>query len=193
MATRAAMKKANREALLEAARQVFSTVGYEAATVRDIARASGLASGSFYNYFVDKDEIFGVIVDGTFDTLDASLPAARRSATDLRGFLHGPYRLVVLVALDDPETAAIIARNQTAFRELFYLARAKSSIQRELEADLRDWTASGRMAPHQTGPMAEAMISLGMDLLVQVALDPDSADARVAFLVDLFSRALRPG
>ena len=53
MSRRAATKKANREELVAAARQVFATVGYEACTVRDIARASSLASGSFYNYFVD--------------------------------------------------------------------------------------------------------------------------------------------
>ena len=133
-----------------------------------------------------------MVVAETFDALDQSLPRARRSATDARGFLYGPYRLVALVALDDPERAAIIARNQTAFREVFYLAPAKSSIQSELEQDLRDWVDAGRFAPHEVAPMAEAMISLGMDLLVQVALDPESADARVEFLVDLFSRALLP-
>ena len=44
-------KAANRAALLEAARDVFGELGFEAAGVRDIVRRTDLASGTFYNYF----------------------------------------------------------------------------------------------------------------------------------------------
>ena len=48
-------KRANREAILAAARRVFSDIGYGAASVRDIVRGTDLASGTFYNYFPDKE------------------------------------------------------------------------------------------------------------------------------------------
>jgi hypothetical protein len=41
----------NRQAILDAAREVFGELGYDAATVRDIIRRTGLASGTFYNYY----------------------------------------------------------------------------------------------------------------------------------------------
>ena len=37
-------------------------MGYGAASVRDIVRRTDLASGTFYNYFKDKDEIFEAVV-----------------------------------------------------------------------------------------------------------------------------------
>src|ERR1700756_3535317 len=43
-------KQQNRRAILDAARAVFSELGYETATVRDIIRRTGLAAGTFYNY-----------------------------------------------------------------------------------------------------------------------------------------------
>ncbi|MDX6656088.1 MAG: hypothetical protein QOH62_881, partial [Solirubrobacteraceae bacterium] len=41
-------KAANRTAILDAARVVFSQIGYGAATVRDIVRETDLATGTFY-------------------------------------------------------------------------------------------------------------------------------------------------
>src|SRR5260221_3323149 len=55
-------KAENRAALLKAARSVFAEMGYGAAGVRDIVRRTDLASGTFYNYFKDKGEIFEAVV-----------------------------------------------------------------------------------------------------------------------------------
>src|SRR5262249_45547626 len=56
-------KAANRTAILAAARKVFAQLGYEAATVRDIIRGTDLASGTFYNYFRSKEEVFEALAD----------------------------------------------------------------------------------------------------------------------------------
>lgn len=51
-------KVANRQAIMDAAREVFGELGYETATVRDIIRRTGLAAGTFYNYYRSKDEVY---------------------------------------------------------------------------------------------------------------------------------------
>ncbi len=51
-------KVQNRKAILDAAREVFGEMGYDTATVRDIIRRTGLAAGTFYNYFRSKDEVY---------------------------------------------------------------------------------------------------------------------------------------
>jgi AcrR family transcriptional regulator len=56
-------KAANREAILDAARRVFAQLGYEGASVRDIIRGTDLASGTFYNYFRSKEEVFEALQD----------------------------------------------------------------------------------------------------------------------------------
>lgn len=47
-----------RDALLAAAREVFARDGYLATTTTTIAKAAGVANGSFYTHFTDKYEIF---------------------------------------------------------------------------------------------------------------------------------------
>jgi AcrR family transcriptional regulator len=56
-------KVANRQSILDAAREVFGELGYETATVRDIIRRTGLAAGTFYNYYRSKEEVFAALAD----------------------------------------------------------------------------------------------------------------------------------
>lgn len=47
-----------REALIEAAFELFGRQGYHGTTMRQIANRAGLTPGSIYNHFAGKDEIF---------------------------------------------------------------------------------------------------------------------------------------
>ena len=50
-------KAATRERVLDAARRRFAREGFEATTTRDIAREAGIAAGTLFNYFPNKDAI----------------------------------------------------------------------------------------------------------------------------------------
>ena len=73
-------KAANRAALLAAARDVFGELGYEAVGVRDIVRRTDLASGTFYNYFPDKEAVFRAVVEETGAEARAARPRRPRAA-----------------------------------------------------------------------------------------------------------------
>jgi AcrR family transcriptional regulator len=73
-------KAANRAAILEGARIIFAELGYEATTVRDIIRRTALASGTFYNYFKSKEEVFHALHDDGINRFKPLLRAARREA-----------------------------------------------------------------------------------------------------------------
>jgi AcrR family transcriptional regulator len=50
-------KAATRQRILEAARQLFATSGFEACTTRQIADAAGIATGTLFNYFATKEAV----------------------------------------------------------------------------------------------------------------------------------------
>jgi AcrR family transcriptional regulator len=52
-----------RNAIVAAAREVFERDGYLAARISDITATAGVAAGSFYTYFNDKEEVFAALVD----------------------------------------------------------------------------------------------------------------------------------
>jgi len=84
-------KAANRQAILAAARGVFAELGYEAATVRDIIRGTQLASGTFYNYFRSKEEVFEALADDGARRFRPILRLAREHASSFEDYLHSAF------------------------------------------------------------------------------------------------------
>jgi AcrR family transcriptional regulator len=84
-------KAANRQAILAAARRVFAQLGYEAATVRDIIRGTELASGTFYNYFRSKEEVFEALADDGAARFKPMLRAAREGTETFEDYLRTAY------------------------------------------------------------------------------------------------------
>lgn len=63
---RAQSKLKTRRRVLDAARQLFMERGYDAATIRDIAAAAGLSTGAVFASFVDKTDLFNVVMAEDF-------------------------------------------------------------------------------------------------------------------------------
>ena len=60
---RASNREAYREAILNAAADVFGRLGYTTAKIADIAETAGVATGTVYNYFDNKEAVFAAIVE----------------------------------------------------------------------------------------------------------------------------------
>ncbi len=69
-----------RAALIAAARKVFERSGYLDARLIDIAKEAGCATGSFYTYFANKEEVFAAVLEVARD--DMMHPGMGRVATD---------------------------------------------------------------------------------------------------------------
>src|SRR3978361_2256030 len=82
-------KVQNRQAILDAAREVFGELGYDNATVRDIIRRTGLAAGTFYNYYRSKEEVAAALSDDGARRFAPILKAQRETASDWEGFVRG--------------------------------------------------------------------------------------------------------
>jgi AcrR family transcriptional regulator len=61
-------KLTRKDEILRAAAKVIATKGFSSATVRDIAEASGILSGSLYHHFRSKDQILVEILQGMLGT-----------------------------------------------------------------------------------------------------------------------------
>lgn len=100
-------KAQNRETILAAARSVFAQMGFAGATVRDVIRATPLASGTFYNYFKSKEEVYQALRDDVALQVRPLLRQARQEATSLEGFLNASFRAFFdFIAARRPENQA---------------------------------------------------------------------------------------
>ncbi|ORW89543.1 TetR/AcrR family transcriptional regulator [Mycolicibacter terrae] len=83
-----------RDEILDAAAELFTTVGYAATSTRRIAESVGIQQASLYHHFAAKDDILDALLAGT---VDASLQLAAELLTE-----GGPAapRLHTLVVAD---------------------------------------------------------------------------------------------
>ena len=81
-----------RDVILERAADLFAKQGVAATTVREIAEAVGILSGSLYHHFSSKDAIVDAIVAGFMDDLvsryEAVLANDEGPAAKLRGLVQ---------------------------------------------------------------------------------------------------------
>ncbi|MDP1874385.1 TetR/AcrR family transcriptional regulator [Phenylobacterium sp.] len=79
---RALAKQQTRAKVLAAARELFSTQGYEGATIRDIAAAAGMSTGAVFANFTDKSELFREIMTSDLNAVQSAMSeAAARGRT----------------------------------------------------------------------------------------------------------------
>ena len=96
-----------RDVILERAADLFAKHGVAATTVREIAEAVGILSGSLYHHFASKEAIVDAIVSSFMDDLvrryDAVLAADGDPASRLRGLVHAS----IATSADHPHATEI--------------------------------------------------------------------------------------
>ena len=132
-------------------RDVFAEEGYGAVGVRDIIRRTDLASGTFYNYFPDKEAIFRALVEDTGAEARRRVRAARRQRQHGRGVrrgrLPGVLRVhrrgpgAVRVHAPQPRHAAHPVRRRRAARRA-PASWPRTCAPRSPRATCRRWTSS---------------------------------------------------
>lgn len=122
-----------RARLLEAAERAFSELGYAATTTKEIASRAGVATGTVYQYFVDKDALLREIaLSRLVDVADGSLkalevdppdPAASR-AGEVRERMRAMVTLVMDYHRADPSLHAVLTERRHCDPELDALTSA---------------------------------------------------------------------
>lgn len=112
-------KETNRTAILDAARRCFIEQGYETVTIRDVIRLTGLAAGTFYNYFPDKESLLHALIAARMSLLSEHMHEARRRAATIEEFLFETYRTAYEEICADTAFFALMFRNEPAVRSLY--------------------------------------------------------------------------
>jgi AcrR family transcriptional regulator len=77
-------KQATRARILAVARQRFRSQGFEATTIRDIAREINIATGTLFNYFDSKEEVAVALAEEAIGKARSEFMRKRRKAAPLR-------------------------------------------------------------------------------------------------------------
>jgi AcrR family transcriptional regulator len=83
---RQTQKEATRNRVIEAAKELFDTQGYQGTTIREIAAHAGVSVGSVFTTFASKYEVLSQVMadrlDGLYGELDRVMPHLRGATVD---------------------------------------------------------------------------------------------------------------
>jgi AcrR family transcriptional regulator len=145
--------QANRRAILDAATELFTTRGYAATTMNDIAERAGVALDTVYAAVGRKPAVFLELVETALSGTDQVVPARQRAyVRAIRAEPDAAHKLEIYArAIGDihGRLAPLLRVAQTApdpeVREVWQdIARRRAANMRELAQDLSD---TGQLRP----------------------------------------------
>lgn len=175
--SRAESQARTRELLVETARELFLRDGYHATSLEKVAEAAGFSKGAVYSNFRNKDELCLAVLDALHAAEAEQIVSAFHAGADgeqrLAAFNAWAQRMLgdagwtllevefAVQARRNPELRAELARRARG------LHRAIAGLIEQQEAEL------GVRAALPAEVLAPALLSLGIGLGMQRALDPE--------------------
>jgi AcrR family transcriptional regulator len=149
-------------------------------------RGTDLATGTFYNYFPDKEAVFRALLEESITEARALARAARRAARSPEEFVADAYRAYYTFLASDPQLFELVRRNSGTISAMFAGPTFGVTVS-ELEEDLRAGIAAGVIPDHDTAYMAAAMVGTAFEVGVRmVEREPPDVDGATRFATELF-------
>jgi len=181
--------------ILDAALRVFSEQGFHRTTVRDVARAAGVADGTIYIYFANKTELLVGLLDRLNETAQRNEQLAASSAGDFRTFFAAYLRQRMMILWPNarvfqavlPELLANAELRDLYFRQV--LAPTTAVAERFFAAEME----RGRMRRMDIPLTVRAIASTVFGLLVLQLLGDAEIATRWEELPDVLTTLLLDG
>ncbi len=144
-------------------------MGYGAASIRDIVRRTGLASGTFYNYFPDKASVFRAVLEERTTAMRARLREARAEATTVDGVVRAGFDAYFGFIAEDRPLFEMLRRNAGTVRTLFDTPALELGVL-ELLDDLRSLAGRGELPPSlDLEALSAAMGGVAFELAIRMS------------------------
>ena len=181
-------KERNRRVILDAARGVFGRQGYQTATVRDIIGATSLASGTFYNYFKSKDDVYAALREELALEVRPMLRAERYQAQTANDFIAGTFQAFLSHASQrSASLAAIDAFGDHASSGTRTIVMGGDDLRRDIQAAIE----RGVFAEVDAELLAAAIVGVAFEV-AEVLRQRNQGDANEAarFCSELILRGI---
>jgi len=157
-------RKLTRAKLIEAALRLFSTSGYEHATVDDISQAAGYSKGAYYFHFSTKDdillELMRIWIEGRNQVIAGELaeggdahPSLRSLLAEFFSYADAPQWYAVLLefwaqAVRNPEVSKRLSQAYATWRKQIAGAFEQAAAAGALRIESAEDAAAVALAAH---------------------------------------------
>ena len=184
-------KAQNRAKLLDAARKVFAEKGLGEATARDIVRETDLASGTFYNYFADKEDAFRALISEMSERSRAIVRVQRREpGLTVAERVANAYRAYFEFVVEERELFEVFRRNAGAVAVME--ASMFDEAITEMIEDMSEWEDAGDLPAVDLEYLATAGAGMGFQIATHlIDREPPDVEGATRFCTRMFLGGVR--
>lgn len=173
-------------ALIESAIAEFSLVGFEVATAKSIAARAKVATGTFYQYFENKNDILRVIAKGRFDGLHRRIQLFEPqivNESDLSGFKVEAQFLENLIFVyefhaQDPELHQVLEQRRALDSKLRQIMdEGENELRKQVLAFVKTFNISN------SGLVAENLFAMAEGLVHRLVFHSSNQDPEEALTI----------
>src|ERR1041384_7320568 len=196
-------RQAVQRAILDAARQLFVSEGFQHVSIRKIAERIEYSPAAIYSYFPSKDDIFFALAEEGFRLLgDPGQPGAQIELTKLPPLdrVRSIFLRLYEFSREQPQYFALMFMERSVPRisreyERFAFARA---MKQHIAAEIQACIASGELPPTTKPAVAIRVLTAGLlgiaSMRMSERLAPgENADDLAADVIDVALAGLRSG
>lgn len=194
---RASAQAAKREQILNAARTIFIRLGFDGASMNDVAAEAGVSKATLYVYFASKEALFAALIEEMVAVLPENALKLEHSVGDLRDTLV-EMGMILMRALTKPEhvqfNRMVLATVEKfpKFGHMFYEAGPARGMAK-MQDFLKREVAHGHLAIDDLDLAAHQLLDLIksrflVEMLLGISGRPDEEKLRrsVASGIDMF-------
>ena len=174
-----------RQAIFQAALQLFREGGFDQTTMQDIAARAGVVKSAAYYYFPGKDAIIASYYETVQTEQERLCAEAFASTKKLQPRLSTALHSKLDLAKDDRNLLGVVFRyTGEPHHPLSCLGRGTADIRRRATAVFRDAIAEEKLPPDLRELLPMALWALQMGLIVMFLYDESPGQKRTRKLAD---------
>ena len=187
---------ARRNQILDAAVKVFAEKGFHKATIRDVAKAAGVADGTIYNYFENKPALMLGILNRLNQTERREDDIAQATDLGVRDFTRAYMKQRFAVIGDEQYTVLrVLLSEMLVNKELrtLYMDQIVEPTFALAEKYYQSWVEQGSVKPHDVPLVLRAISGMAFGMLILRFLGDPQLESRWDELPDLMTAIVLDG
>jgi AcrR family transcriptional regulator len=190
---------ARRREILEAAAHVIAQKGYHGAAMSEIAAKAEFSTGSLYNFFKNKEELYFSLIHDKIEALEAEVEDVYGSPGDTMEVLESYVKRVMSFFQRERDFFRIFAEQQSSFEssakgQFQDIVNEKMERYLSLMVDLMGrGTEEGALKPYPPSELAMSFLGLihGYLFVLLNSKEPVNMEQKSGELLDIFFNGTR--
>jgi len=186
--------ESKRERIIKAARELFAENSFQNMSIKTIARRAGMATGTFYLYFTNKEALVDTVVKEMYKELMSLIKEERARYTTVFDKLQVSMEVCIRLFIREKGIAKVLLKHfpevNSAFNNKF------TEIERDLvnlvKIDLDELQEQGLISPQNTFISATAFVGAFRQVILSWLQEgkPENLEEACQTLIEYNMRAL---